>query len=151
MGRSRRTVSVTGEVAHCHRCKWSGNRITLSRELGLLSSDPRTRQLLRQERERRERLEAPIHAFEKWRDEALSRAIDEHRILSRQAVLAKTLLKNYPDCEPAWNALATFYHRQAALIADLDQLSCAKLSDFLEAPYTIERLFLEWRATVHAA
>jgi hypothetical protein len=93
----------------------------------------------------------PIRAFEAWRDKALSRAIDEHRILSRRAFRAETALKNYADCEAAWDALATFYHRQAALSADLDQLGCAKVSDFLAAPYTIERLFLEWRATAYAA
>jgi hypothetical protein len=143
-------VSFTREVAYCHRCGLSANQITIARELGLLSKDRRTRQFLRHERKRRELLEAPIRAFEKWRDEALSRVIDEHRVLSRQAVLAETVLKNYSDCERAWDALATFYHRQAALMADLDQLSCAKLSDFLEAPYTIVRLFLELRATAHA-
>lgn len=149
-GGSRLTVSVAQGVAHCHRCQWSGNRITLSRELGLIS-DPRTHQALLREREQRERLEAPIRAFGQWRDERLRFAIDRHRRLSRQAVLADGVLKIYPDCESAWEALANFYHREAALVAEIDRLSCSKLSEYLEAPFSITQLFLEWRATAHAA
>src|SRR5215472_9957614 len=87
-GGSRRTVSFNHEVAHCHRCQWSGNRVTLARELGLLS-DPGSRQALRREREWRERMEEPIRAFEKWRDEELRSTTDEYRLLSRRAVLAE--------------------------------------------------------------
>jgi hypothetical protein len=106
---------------------------------------------MRPERERRERLEEPIHAFEQWRDSELRRVTKEHRTLSRSAVLAENVLRIYPDCGPAWNALAVFYHSQVALIADLDRLGCAKVSDFLESPYTIEQLFRDWRAKSHAA
>src|SRR5262249_6751900 len=139
-GRSRLTVSVAQGVAHCHRCQWSGNRVTLARELGLLS-DPGSRQALRREREWRERMEDPIRTFGKWRDEELRGTADEYRLLLRRAVLAEEVLNVYPDCEQAWAALATFYHREATLTADLDRLSCAKLSDFLEASYTITQLF----------
>jgi hypothetical protein len=143
-------VSFTHEVAYCHRCQWSGNRITLATELGLLS-DPGSRQALLRERERRERLEAPVRAFEKWRDERLWLAIDQHRHLSRQAILAEGVLTNFPDSESAWDALAEFYRREATLVAEIDRLSCAKLSEYLEVPFSITQLFLEWRATAHVA
>lgn len=148
-GHSRGTVAFTAEVAYCHRCKWTANNLMLARELGLLSIAPATRQAL--ERERRVRLETPIRAFEQWRDAELRRVTDEYRVLTRQAALAESVMKIYPDCEPAWDALATFYDRQAALTAELDRLSCAKLSDFLEVPSTIEQLFGKWSTKAHAA
>jgi hypothetical protein len=123
----------------------------LARELGLLSNDPSSRQALNRARERRERLETHIRAFGQWRDGELRRVTDEYRVLRRQAALAESVLKIYPDCGPAWNALATFYDCQAALTAELDRLSCAKLSDFLEVPCTIEQLFREWSTKSHAA
>src|SRR5262245_6329229 len=86
-GRSRGTVSLTDEVAFCHRCGWTGNRITLARELGLLATDSETRLALRRERERREKLNAPIRIFEAWRDERLWCVTDRYRHLARQAVL----------------------------------------------------------------
>ncbi len=147
-GRSRRTVSFTSEVAYCHRCQWTANQITLASELGLLSRDSRVRVAVRLELERRERLEAPIREFEKWRDIELHRATCEYRCLSRCAAVAASVLKKYPDCEPAWNALAIYYHRQATLAGELDRLSCAKFSDYLEAPYSITVLFCQWRTHV---
>lgn len=150
-GRSRRTVAFNIEVAFCHRCHWRANTVTLARELGVLPNDPRTQEAMRMERELRERLEVRIVAFEQWREAELRRVTDEYLVLTRQAALSASVLKTYPDCGPAWDALAAFYHRQAALTADLDRLSCAKLSDFLEAPYMIEQLFREWRSRVDAA
>jgi len=38
-GSSRMTVAFAGEVYFCHRCKRTGNRRTLARELGLLATD----------------------------------------------------------------------------------------------------------------
>jgi len=142
-------VSYTAEVAYCHRCGWSANQTTLARELELLPLSPLARKEMRREQECRERLEAPIRAFEKWRDERLRLAIDKNRRLLRLAVLAEGVLKTYPDCEPAWDALANFYHFQAEIVGAIDRLSCAKLSDYLESP-SITELFLEWRATAHA-
>jgi hypothetical protein len=150
-GRSRGTVSFTSEVAFCHRCGWSANQTTLARELGLLSLGRQAREEMRRELERRERLEAPIRAFEKWRDERLWLAIDQHRRFSRQAILAESVLRIHTDCELAWDVLANFHHREAALVAEIDRLSCTKLSDYLESPFSITQLFLEWRATAHAA
>jgi len=123
----------------------------LARELGLLSSAPAVREALRQEQKRREQCEAPIRAFEQWRDAELRHATDEYRVLSRQAALADQVLKNYIDCESAWVALTAFYHREAGLSEELDRLSCARVSDFLEVPYTITRLFSEWRDRADAA
>ena len=150
-GRSRGTVSFTAEVAYCHRCGWSANQRTLARQLGLLPLGPQASEEMRREQERRERLEAPIRDFEKWRDEHLWLATDNHRRLSRQAVLAESVLKLSPDCESAWDALASFYHGEAVLISEIDRLSCAKLSEYLDSPVSITQLFLVWRAAAHAA
>lgn len=148
-GRSRGTVSFTAEVAFCHRCGWTGNRIVLSRELGLLSTDPVTRLAMRRERERRETLEAPIRMFEAWRDEQLWCVTDRYRRLSRQAVLAESVLKNYADCEPGWEALARFYHEEAQLSMALDWLTFTKVSIWLEEDSTVSQVFDAWRS--HAA
>jgi hypothetical protein len=145
-GQSRGTVSFTDEVAFCHRCRWTRNRIALSRELGLLSNDPGTRLVLRRERERREKLEAPIRKFEAWRNEQLWRVIDRYRRLSRHAVLAQGALKVYPDCESAWAALANFCHAEAGLLAQIEKLSCTKVPEYLQSPYSITEVFDEWRA-----
>lgn len=51
-GHSRATVAFTGEVYFCHRCNRSGNRASLARELGLLTSDPES--VARRKREARE-------------------------------------------------------------------------------------------------
>jgi hypothetical protein len=144
-GGSRRTVSFTHEVAHCHRCQWSGNRITLARELGLLS-DPRTRQSLRREQEQRERIEGRIRAFGAWRDEHLRFVTDRYRCLSRLAVTAEEVLKSYPTCEPAWCALNNFYHSEAKLVAQIERLSCTRVPQYLQNPYSITEVFDEWRA-----
>jgi hypothetical protein len=150
-GRSRGTVAFNVEVAFCHRCHWRANTVTLARELGLFPNDPRTREAMRRARERRERLQLPIRAFEQWRDAELRRVTDEYRVLTRQAALAESVLGVYPDCESAWDALANFCHQEAALVAEIDRLSCSKLSEYLESPCSITQLFLEWRATAHAA
>jgi len=37
-GKSRGTVSYNSEVAHCFRCGWAANTVTLARDLGVLPS-----------------------------------------------------------------------------------------------------------------
>ena len=49
---SRATVAFTGEVYFCHRCKRTGNRESLARELGLLAIDNES--VARRRREARE-------------------------------------------------------------------------------------------------
>lgn len=55
-GHSRSTVSFTSNVAYCHRCEWTRNKVTLARELGLLNVDPALRAALKQEAQERRRL-----------------------------------------------------------------------------------------------
>ncbi len=52
-GRSRMTVAFIGEVYFCHRCKRTGSRESLARELGLLATDQES--VIRRRIEARER------------------------------------------------------------------------------------------------
>lgn len=130
-GHSHLTVSFTDEVAYCHRCAWKTNARTLARELGLPVA-PETRD----HRERRAR----AALFSAWLNTC-------HTILTRRlwrllkrANLAKMVLAQYPDCEPAWGALAAFYHNEALLMGALDLLAFEKVSPWLERPMTRQRL-----------
>lgn len=40
IGKSRMTVAFRGDVFYCHRCKRTGSRFSLARDLGLLATDP---------------------------------------------------------------------------------------------------------------
>jgi hypothetical protein len=37
---------------------------------------------------------------------------NEERRLARKALLAENVLASFPDCEPAWDALARWYHAE---------------------------------------
>ena len=150
-GDSLGTVSFTSEVAFCHRCKWKANALTMARELGLLSTNPRARKALHLERERRQRFETRIRAFEQWRDAELWRAIDLHRKLSRRAVLAEQVLRIDPEYGEAWSALADFYHGRAALTSNIERFGCSKVPEFLEGTCDIAQLYAEWKALDNAA
>jgi hypothetical protein len=104
---------------------------------------------MRRELERRERLEAPIRAFARWRDQRLKLAIDRHRRSSQQAILAENVLRIHTNCEPAWDALARFYHEEAQLCMALDWLTFSKVSIWLEEDSTVSQVFDAWRS--HAA
>ena len=130
-GHSRGTVAFTIEVAYCHRCKWSANVRTLSRDLGVPIA-PETHEA----REKRDR----AAQFSEWVNTLHSILSRRLQLLRRRAELAKNVLNAYPDCEPAWSALAEFYHSEAELLGALDQLTCEKVSEWLESPMTRPRL-----------
>jgi hypothetical protein len=134
-GRSRLTVSVSfaDGVFHCHRCQKSGNVRTLARELG--SPLP---PLTPEERAERTR-EAQ---FSDWVDACHIILAGRLRYLTRRAELAKRVLACCPDCEPAWDALATLYHAEAEILGALDMLSFEKVSPWLENPMTRDALLL---------
>jgi hypothetical protein len=131
-GSSRLTVSFTDEVAFCHRCKWSGNIRTLSRDLGLpLAPIPREI-LARREREAE---------FNEWLNTCLTIIANLWRELTLQAELAKQILAFWPDEELAWDVLADFYHSQADFEGAIEFLSFQKLPCYLDQPMTREQLF----------
>ena len=53
-GHSRATVAFAGEVYFCHRCKRTGNRESLARELGLLATEHDHESVARRRKEARE-------------------------------------------------------------------------------------------------
>jgi len=130
-GRSRLTVAFDDEVYYCHRCKLTGNVRTLARGLGMQPA-PYTRE----QREKRQR----ATEFNEWRDTCHKIIVRRLRYLTRRAELAKTVLARFPDCEPAWNALADLHHNEAILLAALDTLSFEKVSPWLETPMTKQNL-----------
>ena len=131
-GHSRLTVAFTDEVAFCHRCKWTGNLRTLSRELGL----PLAPETL-ESRKRHARAEE----FDKWLNVCHLFLRGRLRHLTHRAEMAKKILAQFPDCEPAWSALADFYHNEARILGALDTLSFEKLSPWLDTPMTRDKLF----------
>lgn len=150
-GSSRATVSFNAEVAHCHRCKWSANTFTLARDLGLLRGDPEARARFRREVEDRKRVNAELEKFEQWRNSRIRQASTRHRLLWRKALLAQDVLREFPDFEPAWDALARWYHAEAQLSATLDYLSFSKAGRWLETDSTREQVMEVWRKQRAAA
>jgi hypothetical protein len=150
-GRSRWTVSFTPEVAFCHRCKWTANVVTLARELGLLEGNPELRERLLREASERGRRKAEEEKFDAWRGERIREVSARRRSLWRNAGLAEQVLKKYRDCEPAWDALARWYHAEARLSATLDYLTFTKASPWLESDSIPEQVLEMWRQGVRAA
>jgi hypothetical protein len=130
-GHSRLTISFAAEVYYCHRCGRAGNVRTLARELGM--------QLAPESREARERRRRAAQ-FDVWRDACYTIIVQHVLYLTRRAELAKKILAQFPDCEPAWSVLADFYHSEAILFGALDTLAFEKLSPWLEVPMTREKL-----------
>lgn len=151
VGRSKRTVAFTDQVAFCHRCRWTANRVVLARNLGLLSTDLETRWKLLQEARHRRGIESTLAAFERWREARLREVTNRYRPLGRQGALAHSVLQRWPDCESAWDALARLYHAEAVLLQTLDFLSFAKASIWLERDSTPVEAFRLWRSTRVAA
>lgn len=149
-GRSRGTVAFTNEVAFCFRCKWSANLIVIARELGLLATDAEARRQLRAEGRRRARREAPVRAFERWRDLRLRSIADRYHALSSRVALAHRVLLSYPEEELAWDALARWYHAEAKLSRAFDFLMFTKPSEWLERSSTPSEVFLLWKEEARA-
>src|SRR5262249_38050785 len=108
-GSSIRTVSFTSEVAHCFRCGCAAHRGGLANCVRLLRSDPASRVKLRAELRHRRAAESTLGRFERWRGERIRQLSTQYRLLGR-TLLAHEILLRWPTCEPAWEALASFYH-----------------------------------------
>lgn len=134
-GTARLTVSFNDTVAYCHRCHWTANARQLQRALGETPSPENLQQ---------KQARARIAAFEKWVNRVHAEIAAEYRYLARVAERAKQVLSRFPNCDPAWEALANFYHREAALSAQLDALSFEKVSPWLEFPSKPLVLFQKW-------
>lgn len=144
-GHSRGTVAFTGEVAFCHRCKWTANTLTLARELGLLRGNPKAVYAFREDAKRRAGIDDRIKRFEVWREARIREVSDRYRSLSRSALCAGEVLAKFPNCEEAWDALTRFYHAKAQLSAVFDWLTFAKASPWLEEDSTPLEVFDTWR------
>jgi hypothetical protein len=131
-GHSRLTVSFNDEVAFCHRCKWTRNVRTLSRELGLPVAPLAPE--MRETRDQHEQLA-------EWSNTVHMILMRDWRYLTLRAEFAKQVLAGVPACEPAWGALADFYHSEAGFAAAFEFLACEKLPQYLDAPMTKEKLF----------
>jgi len=143
-GHSFSTVSYTDEVAHCFRCQWKANVVTLSKELGLWKNSGFQR-LHGQHLRSRSRHRAVIGSFERWRDHRIRVLSGRYRDLRFQAQLGREVLLHYPTCAPALDALARFYHEESKILRQLDFLACAKASPWLETNATICDVFRTWR------
>ena len=131
-GHSRLTVSFNDEVAFCHRCKWTGNARTLTRDLGL-PLEPLTHEI-------REKCEQHGR-FTEWERTIYVLLVGKWRSVTRRAELAKQLLFKFPDCEPAWCALADFYQSESTFSAAFEFLSYERLPQYLDVPMTRDKLF----------
>jgi hypothetical protein len=98
-GSARLTVSFNNEVAFCHRCKWTANRYQLAKGLGQAVSPRKIGNA-----------EIRKKKFFDWLSLRYRQMANLERMTVRKARLALSVLEKYPDCEPAWTALARFYH-----------------------------------------
>ena len=117
----------------------------------MLGNDPETRKKLRADAYRRRRKEAVIASFDRWREARLKEVTGRYRMFGRQVALAHQVLQRWPDCEPAWEALARFYHAEAKLCAALDWLTFAKASIWIDQDSTPQEVFTIWRCSCVAA
>jgi hypothetical protein len=121
----------------------------LACELGLLRSNPEAVSAFREDARRRAGLYAEIKRFDTWREARIREVSERYRSLSRAAVHASDILAKFRDCDPAWDALARFYHAEAPLSAAFDWLMFTKASAWLEEDSTPVEVFDGWRK--HAA
>jgi hypothetical protein len=144
-GHSRGTVAFPDELAFCHRCNWSSNRLSLTRELGLLPTDIASRARLQADARRRASREIPLRDFERWREARLRQILDRYYWLSKRALLAHGVLRQFPDTDPALGALARFYHSEAPLSQAFGFLVFQEASTWLENDSTPPEVFHHWR------
>ena len=144
-GHSRATVSFTGEVAFCHRCKWRANSLILARQLGLVHGNPQAASTFGDEARRRACLDAEVKRFDAWRESRIREVSNRYRALSRAAINASDVLTRFPGSEEAWEALARFYNAVAQLCAAFDWLMLTKASEWLENDSSPVEVFEAWR------
>lgn len=154
-GHSRGTVSYTAEVAYCHRCGWRGNITTLARQ-PKVGADPRVRAtpgssprlpdggrhtgLPLQDKQHR----AMLQDFAAWREAQITALSDRLYALHRCARHAHNVLRKFPDCEAAWDALKRLADEEAELYRALDFLNCQRASAWLENDATVLDVFRAW-------
>jgi len=100
-GGSRWTVAVNESrgLAYCHRCHRHWTLRGLAREQGITLPTKR----IGRAREKKQ-------AFHAWLRTVTADMMAEERRLAHRAELAKQVLAKFPDVEPAWTALAEWYH-----------------------------------------
>ena len=111
-GRSHWTVSVTDEVAFCHRCRWTANVFILAGELGLLDGNPELREKLLLEATEHRRQRAEAEKFKQFVNDRLERIGQQYRALAHAARHAEDCLRAGEQdpyvSELAWDALERF-------------------------------------------
>lgn len=145
-GKARGTVSYNTDVAHCFRCGWATNTVTLARTLGLYANDLEQRLRQREETICRINIEEVIRQFDEWRERRIRYVSDRFRTLGRAATWANEVLRIYPGCEEGWEALTRYYHQKARLSAHFDFLCFTKASEWLETDSTAVEVFRIWRS-----
>lgn len=146
-GGDRLTVSFNEDVAHCFRCQWKSNRMTLAKELGILekSLSPAERETLAREQKESIRKQKLRAEFNRWKNTHLNKIVYQYQQLHTKARLARKVLALYPDNELAWCALADFYHKESYLSAAFDTFACALVSQWLEQDSQLSEVVQLWR------
>jgi hypothetical protein len=111
----------------------------------LLSDGPEARRKFVIEQRERARREKVLAEFERFRNEHIEKLTDEYRRLFHESGLAIVVLREFPDCEAAWDALADFYHNEGRLQCGLDYLCCTKATSWLAPDASIKDVFSAWR------
>ena len=121
-----RTVTHTQELFHCHKCQWSGNTVTLAKELGLYKRLPRPeyRELQERRQKAHEAAEQLCHAVKVRRIELL----DSLYALDRIQTGARRAGPNHPE---VWNALALVYGKRPSLLAELTLIESGSAAELL--------------------
>jgi hypothetical protein len=125
-GSSRLTVSLTGEgLWYCHRCGRGGHIRNLGRELGIALPAPRVR-----------KADTPKREFREWLSRKYSAMARLEHQLRIRAQWASVCLRFDPNHEPAWQALADFYHAERRL-AEFFEAAADKIGRY--------QLYKKWR------
>lgn len=141
------TVGFNQETAHCFRCQWKSGRTTLAKQLGIISDQNTTpeERVAALRDARAERFARSLRRFfDAWRDRQERSRRDQYYLLGRAAAIASRVLVACPDDELCWDALATFYHAEASLSAEIELLCGAKVPQYAETTGA-EQLVEEWR------
>lgn len=123
-------------VAFCHRCHFKTNARLLAKELRLSLPPQDSKEV---------KTRAVIARFEDWRNRKAWGLIHQLWYLRDVARRATEVLKLYPDCEPAWGALARLYNSEAKINKLLDFVLCTQGSQWLEVDAKIVDVFTGWR------
>ena len=127
-GRSRLTMSVNSDFAHCFRCGYTIQFRKLAPEL-VPPETPEQRAERVLERE-----------FREWLDCLYWIICDELYRLTLVVCSAKRTLALFPDNETAWEELRAFYDAEPHLMAPLDQLCFEKVSQWIHYPLSRDKL-----------